>query len=58
MLTWKMKCFIALVIFPAFVNFLAFRETNHKFKVQTFRSAHTTVSQIAIAICCVGNVSI
>jgi len=28
MLTWKLKMFITLVITPAFVNFLAFHETN------------------------------
>jgi len=30
MLTWKVKMFITLVIMPAFVNFPAFRETNHQ----------------------------
>jgi len=32
MLTWKMKMFITLVFTTAFVNFLAFYETNHNNK--------------------------
>jgi len=54
-----MEDIYTLVIIPIFVNFLAFYDINHHlFKVKKIGSAPTTVSQIAIAICCVGNVSI